>query len=57
MKIVNIKGLLKFLKKEYGNFYTVEQLKKMIEEYGANSIDNRITYLNFGQWSIKEEKQ
>ena len=57
MRIVNIKGLLRFFKKEYGNFYTVEQLKKMIEENGANSIDNRVTYLNFGQWSIKEEKQ
>ena len=52
-KIVKKDKLIKYIKKQYGNFYTVEQIAKIIEEHGCSYFDRlNIKYLNYGEWEI-----
>lgn len=54
-KIVDKKGLVKDIKSRFGNFYTVPQIEKIIEEEGCIYFSKYSTiyeYLNFGKWKI-----
>lgn len=54
-KIVGKDKLIKYIKKQYGNFYTTEQIAKIIEENGCSYFKElNIKYLNFGKWEITE---
>lgn len=54
MQIVNKNKLVRYIKKSYGNFYTVQQILKQIEERGAESFKELdIRYLGFNEWEIR----
>ena len=54
-KIVGKDKLIKYIKRQYGNFYTTEQIAKIIEEDGCSYFKElNIKYLNFGKWEITE---
>ena len=54
-RIVDKKGLVKDIRKRFGNFYTVPQIEKIIEEDGCiyfSKYGTTYEYLNFGKWKI-----
>lgn len=54
--IVELKGLIKILKREFKGMYTEERIKEIIEKDGAsyfNTYNLKITYLNFGKWKVE----
>ena len=59
-RIVDKNGLIKDIKKRFGNSYTIPQIEKIIEEDGCNFFNKYGTvyeYLNFGKWKIVREDE
>lgn len=59
-RIVDKNGLIKDIKKRFGNSYTVPQIEKIIEEDGCNFFSKYGTtyeYLNFGKWKVVREDE
>ena len=57
-KIVDKKGLVKDIKKRFGNFYTVPQIEDIVEAEGSKYFNNSSVtyeYCLFGQWKIKSK--
>lgn len=51
---VELDGLVKILVQKYKGQYSVDEIKKKIEEDGANSLDKNISYLGYDTWEIKD---
>ena len=48
-QLVTMDKLIKYIKKQYGNFYTESQIRKIIEEYGSKYFKQLdIEYINYG---------
>lgn len=54
-KIVNKDKLIRYIKKKYGNLYSIEYIKKTIEEIGSSYFEElNIKYMNYSKWKIVE---
>ena len=61
MKIVNLRQLVNIIKKDFGKFYTTEEIESKIEAFGAQSFYNffgaskSINYLGYEKWEVIEK--
>lgn len=51
---VQYNGLLKILCRKYKGVYTKERIAKIIEQDGANHLDENIKYIGFGMWEVQK---